>query len=165
VFSSQNDTVQPSGLLPYTQLYVPGNSPTWQSIPYATFQSGYQAGFTATGIVGTDVLTVGSLPPVTQYVGVMWYDKPVMVSRLLSISCPFLKVSRCLKHVSAISPPKHAPLLIALTERRNADSETYLGLAANSGYSRPWNILGQHNRKSVSVYPLFQLSCRFFEHC
>jgi len=24
--------------------------------------------------------------------------------------------------------PKHAPLLIALTERRNADSETYSGL-------------------------------------
>lgn len=123
VFSSQNDSVQPSGLLPYTQLYVPGNSPTWQSIPYATFQSGYQAGFTATGIVGTDVLTVGSLPPVTQYVGVMWYDKPVMVSRFLSISCPFPNVSRYLKHVSAISLPKHAPLLIALTERRNADFE------------------------------------------
>lgn len=28
--------------------------------------------------MGTDVLTVGVLPPVTQYVGVMWYDKLVM---------------------------------------------------------------------------------------
>ena len=64
--------------MPHTQLYVPGNSPTWQSIPYATFESSYQAGFTATGIVGTDVLTVGLLPPVTQYVGVVWYDTPVM---------------------------------------------------------------------------------------
>lgn len=36
------------------------------------------AGFTATGIVGTESLTVGQLPPVRQHVGVMWYDKPVM---------------------------------------------------------------------------------------
>ena len=36
------------------------------------------AGFTATGIVGTESLTVGQLPPVRQHVGVMWYDKPIM---------------------------------------------------------------------------------------
>ncbi|KAG7004610.1 hypothetical protein G7Y79_00024g055600 [Physcia stellaris] len=78
VFASQNDSIQPSGLLPYTQLYVPGNSPSWQSIPNATFSSSYMAGFTATGIVGTESLTVGQLPPVRQHVGVMWYDKPVM---------------------------------------------------------------------------------------
>lgn len=78
VFASQNDSVQPSGLLSYTQLYEPGNSPTWQSIPNATFASGYEAGFTATGIVGTDSLTVGQLPPVTQHVGVMWHTEPVM---------------------------------------------------------------------------------------
>lgn len=36
------------------------------------------AGFTATGIVGTDSLTVGQLPPVRQHVGVMWYENPVM---------------------------------------------------------------------------------------
>ena len=78
VFASQNDSVQPSGLLSWTQLYEPGSSPTWQSIPNATFESGYEAGFTATGIVGTDSLTVGQLPPVRQHVGVMWYDSPVM---------------------------------------------------------------------------------------
>ena len=78
VYASQNDTVQPSGLLSNTQLYEPGSSPTWQSIPNATFNSGYAAGFTATGIIGTDSLTVGRLPPVRQYVGVMWYTQPVM---------------------------------------------------------------------------------------
>ena len=77
-YASQNASVQPSGLLSYTQLYEPGSSPTWQSIPNATFASGYDAGFTATGIVGIDKLTIGRLPPVRQYVGVMWYTKPVM---------------------------------------------------------------------------------------
>jgi len=81
VYASQNGSVQPSGLLSYTQLYEPGNSPTWQSIPNATFASGYEAGFTATGIVGTDCLTVGQLPPVTQHVGVMWYNDSVMNSQ------------------------------------------------------------------------------------
>ena len=81
VFAAQNDSVQPSNLLPYTQLYVPGNSPTWRSIPNATFSSSYAAGFTATGIVGTDSLTVGQLPPVRQHVGVMWYDKSVVDSQ------------------------------------------------------------------------------------
>ena len=32
----------------------------------------------ATGIVGTEMLTLGQLPPVDQHVGVMWYDQPVM---------------------------------------------------------------------------------------
>ena len=78
MYASQNDSVQPSGLLSYTQLYEPGSSPSWQSVPNATFSSGYAAGFTATGIVGTDSLTVGQLPPVVQHVGVMWYTQPVM---------------------------------------------------------------------------------------
>ena len=78
VFAAQNDSMQPSGLLSYTQLYDPGTSPSWQSIPNATFASGYQAGFTATGIVGIDSLTVGQNSPVRQHVGVMWYNNPVM---------------------------------------------------------------------------------------
>ena len=98
VFSAQNDSVQPSGLLPYTQLYVPGNSPTWQSIPNATFSSGYEAGFTATGIVGTESLTVGQLPPVRQNVGVMWYDQPVMVR-------PFLPKSQFPFPTTTLTPP------------------------------------------------------------
>ena len=36
------------------------------------------ADFTATGIVGTDSLAVGQLPPVRQHVGVMWYNNPLM---------------------------------------------------------------------------------------
>jgi len=50
-----------------------------------------------------------------------------VVSRFLSISCPFLSVSRCLNHVSAVSAPKACTSLITLTERRDADFQTYLG--------------------------------------
>ncbi len=50
-------------------------------------------------------------------------DEKARVSESLGISCPFLSISGCWKHVLAVSPPKHAPLLTALTERRNADSE------------------------------------------
>ena len=39
------------------------------------------SGFTATGIVGTDMLTLGQLPFVNQHVGVVWNDKPVMDSQ------------------------------------------------------------------------------------
>ena len=78
VFASENNSVEPSGVLPWTQLYVPSNSPTWQSIPNATFESSYEAGFTATGIVGTDMLTLGQVVPIRQHLGVMWWDQPVM---------------------------------------------------------------------------------------
>jgi len=64
-------------------------------------------------------------------------DEKARVSKSLGISCPFPSISRCWKHDLAVSPPEHAPLLIALTERRNADFETYLGVREETARAIP----------------------------